>query len=93
MIITSPGSPQEAFSWINKNGETEEWDRQEQLIRRLTWEDELQVYEFPLWDDVQTRLMETVERFTRANRTDEAMVEEEFSMSPILPEPTQIDEA
>lgn len=35
IIITSPATPHEAFSWINKEGEEKEWDKQEQLTRRL----------------------------------------------------------
>ena len=91
VVITTPASPEECFSWVDKDGQTKDWDRMEQLIRRLTYKDQLQVYEFPLWDDEKERLKTTVEDFLGIN--DQAMVEEELSMSPILPEPTQIDEA
>lgn len=92
IIITSPGSPEEAFQWINKNGETEEWDKQEQLTRRLVYEDTEQVYDFPLWEEDRRRLMATVEDFLGINHEQE-MVEEDLELSPILPEPSQIDEA
>lgn len=92
IIITSPGSPEEAFQWINKNGETEEWDKQEQLTRRLVYEDTEQVYDFPLWEEDRRRLMATVEDFLGMNHEQE-MVEEDLELSPILPEPSQIDEA
>ena len=48
VIITTPATPTEAFSWVDKDGQEQNWDRQEQLERRLTFDDELQVYEFPL---------------------------------------------
>nr|UEE94583.1 replication-associated protein [Porcine redondovirus 1] len=89
VIITTPATPEQAFSWVNREGEIQEWDHQDQLTRRLTHEDELQVYEFPLWEDEDRRLTRTIERFLGIND----QVEEELSMSPILPEPSQIDEA
>ena len=92
VIITTPATPGECFQWVNKEGEIQEWDRQEQLERRLLFEDELQVYDFPLWEDEQRRLIRTVEKHLGITE-DEQPQEEEFSMSPILPEPTQIDEA
>ena len=91
IVITSPGTPEDAFQWVTKDGDVQNWDHQEQLERRITYEDERQVYEFPLWDEEKTRLMKTIEDFLGIN--DQAMVEEELSMSPILPEPSQIDEA
>jgi hypothetical protein len=63
IIITSPASPHEAFSWINKDGEEQQWDKEEQLLRRLTWNDELQVYDFPLWPEKKEQLIKTVEKF------------------------------
>lgn len=90
IIITSPATPTEAFSWINKDGEVVEWDHQEQLTRRLTYKEEYQVYEFPLWDDERLRLERTIRDFLGIQ---EDQVEEELSLSPILPEPTQDDEA
>ena len=62
IIITSPATPEEAFQWVNKNGETEEWDKQDQLTRRLVHNDELQVYDFPLWDVEQKRLENTIRK-------------------------------
>ena len=91
VVITTPASPEECFSWVDKDGQTKDWDRMEQLIRRLTYKDQLQVYEFPLWDDEKERLKATVEDFLGIN--DQAMIEDEFELSPILPEPTQDDEA
>ena len=91
IVITSPGTPGEAFQWINREGEAQSWDHQDQLERRLTYEDEVQIYQFPLWEEDKQKLMKTIEHFLGIN--DQAMIEEEFSMSPILPEPTQIDEA
>lgn len=91
IIITTPATPAEAFQWVTKDGDVQNWDHQEQLERRLTYEDERQVYEFPLWEEDEKRLMKTIEHFLGIN--DQAMIEDELSMSPILPEPTQIDEA
>ena len=85
VIITTPATPAECFQWVNKSGEIQDWDRQDQLERRLTFEDEEQVYNFPLWDEDKKRLIETVEKFLGT-----AEPEEDWSM--ILPEPTQIDE-
>lgn len=48
IIITCPVPPEECFKWYNKQGEEQQWDRQEQLNRRLTWEEKEQTYEFPL---------------------------------------------
>ena len=92
VIITTPATPTEAFSWVDKDGQEQNWDRQEQLERRLTFDDELQVYEFPLWKDEEVRLHKTIRKFLGIEEEQE-MIEEELSMSPILPEPTQIDEA
>ncbi|AHM24972.1 rep protein [Porcine stool-associated circular virus 5] len=92
IIITTPATPQEAFQWMNKDGELQNWDHLDQLMRRLTHDDEEQVYQFPLWEEDKQKLMNTVRQFLGIEN-DEAMVEEELSMSPILPEPTQIDEA
>ena len=69
-----------------------EWDHQDQLTRRLVYDDVEQIYEFPLWKEEEERLTRTVEKFLGINN-ETAMIEDEFSMSPILPEPTQIDEA
>ena len=91
IIITTPASPEECFQWISKDGELQLWDRQDQLTRRLVYDDQEQVYEFPLWEEDERRLMKTIKKFLGIN--DEAMVEEEFELSPILPEPSQIDEA
>ena len=91
VVITTPASPEECFSWVDKDGQTKDWDRMEQLIRRLTYKDQLQVYEFPLWDDEKERLKATVEDYLGIN--DQAVIEEEMTMSPILPEPSQNDEA
>lgn len=91
VIITSPASPNEAFQWVDRQGNEQQWDRIEQLERRITWKDELQVYEFPLWDEEKARLFRTIDDFL--GRDEQAMVEEELSLSPILPEPTQNDEA
>ena len=77
---------------MNKDGELQNWDHLDQLMRRLTHEDEEQVYQFPLWEEDKQKLMNTVRQFLGIEN-DEAMVEEELSMSPILPEPSQIDEA
>lgn len=93
VIITTPATPGEAFSWVSKDGQVQEWDRQEQLERRLTYEDELQVYEFPLWGDEKQRLFNTIRRFLGIEEEEQAMVEEEFELSPIMPEPSQNDEA
>ena len=90
VIITSPATPTEAFSWVNKEGMVIEWDHQDQLTRRLTYKEEYQVYEFPLWDDENQRLERTIRDFLGIQ---EDQVEEDFELSPILPEPSQIDEA
>lgn len=92
VIITSPASPQEAFQWVDREGNEQQWDRIEQLERRLTWEDQLQVYEFPLWEDEKARLFRTINDFLGIQDEHE-MVEEDLELSPILPEPSQIDEA
>ena len=80
IIITSPATAHEAFAWINKEGEEKEWDKQEQLTRRLTYEDELQLYEFPLWDIDQKKLEATI----RSHLGLAPIEEEEWST--ILPE-------
>nr|QRV61594.1 replicase [Circular ssDNA virus sp.] len=90
IVITTPATPSEAFQWINKNGETQEWDRQEQLERRMMYDDELQLYEFPLWKEEEERLERTINKFLGIA---EQPIEEDFELSPILPEPSQIDEA
>ena len=92
IVITTPAMPNEAFQWINREGQTMEWDHQDQLIRRLVYDDVEQIYEFPLWKEEEERLTRTVEKFLGIENED-AMVEEELSLSPILPEPSQIDEA
>lgn len=92
IVITTPAMPNEAFQWINREGQTMEWDHQDQLTRRLVYDDVEQIYEFPLWKEEEERLTRTVEKFLGINN-ETAMIEDEFSMSPILPEPTQIDEA
>lgn len=92
IVITSPGTPEDAFQWVTKDGDVQNWDHQEQLERRITFEDERQVYEFPLWEDEKQRLMKTIEHFLGINDEQE-MVEEDLELSPILPEPSQIDEA
>ena len=48
IMITCPVPPEDCFKWYNKNGEEQQWDRQDQLERRLTWEGVEQIYEFPL---------------------------------------------
>lgn len=63
IIITSPATPEEAFQWVNKEGITETWDKQEQLLRRLEHDEELQVYDFPLWENELKRLENTIRRF------------------------------
>lgn len=63
IIITSPATPHEAFSWVNKEGEEQGWDKEDQLIRRLTHEDEEQIYQFPLWEQDEKRLEATIRRF------------------------------
>ena len=62
IIITSPATPQEAFSWINKNGEEQAWDKEDQLMRRLTSYDEEQIYDFPLWEQEKLRLENTIRK-------------------------------
>lgn len=80
IIITSPATPEEAFQWVNKNGETEEWDKQDQLTRRLVHNDELQVYDFPLWEDEQKRLENTIRKeLGLAPIEEESMFPEEWS--------------
>lgn len=81
IIITSPASPEEAFSWINKEGETMEWDKQEQLKRRLTHDDEYQVYEFPLWENELRRLENTIrkEKGIELLPDENAFISEEYS--------------
>nr|QIJ58577.1 REP [Human respiratory circular DNA virus] len=81
VIITSPATPQQAFSWTNKEGEEQEWDKQEQLTRRLTHNDELQVYDFPLWDVEQKRLENTIRKeLGLAPIEEESMFPEEWSV-------------
>ena len=63
IIITSPATPHEAFSWVNKEGEEQGWDKEDQLIRRLTHENEEQIYQFPLWEQDEKRLEATIRRF------------------------------
>nr|WMC00985.1 replication associated protein [Redondovirus D_HF5_2R] len=81
IIITSPASPEEAFSWINKEGETMEWDKQEQLKRRLTHNDEYQLYEFPLWEEESRRLENTIrkEKGIELLPDENAFISEEYS--------------
>ena len=76
VIITSPASPEEAFQWINKDGQVEAWDKQDQLTRRLMHEEELQVYEFPLWEDELKRLESTIRRFLGLPEEDNMLPEE-----------------
>lgn len=76
IVVTSPATPHEAFSWVNKEGEEKAWDKEEQLIRRITYEDELQVYSFPLWDTEQKRLESTIRSFLGLA----PIVEEEWSV-------------
>lgn len=81
IIITSPASPEEAFQWINKNGETEAWDKQDQLERRLLHEDERQVYEFPLWKEEEERLENTIRKVLGlAPMEEENMLPEDWSV-------------
>jgi len=56
IIITSPATPEEAFSWTNNEGETKQWDKANQLQRRLTHNDVDQIYNFPLWDEDKLKL-------------------------------------
>ena len=84
IIITSPASPEEAFQWINKNGETEAWDKQDQLERRLACDDERQVYEFPLWEEEEKRLEKTIRKVLGLPEEEMMIPEEEWST--ILPE-------
>ena len=56
IIITSPATPEEAFSWTNNEGETKQWDKANQLQRRLTHDDVDQIYNFPLWDEDKLKL-------------------------------------
>jgi len=63
IIITSPATPHEAFSWVNKEGEEQGWDKEEQLIRRLTHENEEQIYQFPLWKEEEKKLEATIRKF------------------------------
>lgn len=92
IVITTPATPEQCFQWINRDGEAQTWDRQEQLERRLTWEDQLQVYEFPLWEEERRRLDETIRRFL-GREEEQPVIEEDLSLSPIMPEPSQNDEA
>nr|QYV43184.1 replication-associated protein [Vientovirus] len=80
IIVTSPASPSEAFQWINKEGEVIEWDKKEQLVRRLTYEDELQVYQFPLWGEDQKRLERTIRRFLGLPEEEGFLPSEEWSI-------------
>ena len=63
IIITCPVQPEECFKWYNKNGEEQQWDRQEQLNRRLTWEEVEQIYEFPLSLGDQEEINLTIENW------------------------------
>lgn len=63
IIITSPATPREAFKWVDKEGEERSWDKEEQLTRRLTFKEELQVYNFPLWEEEEKRLETTIRQF------------------------------
>lgn len=78
IIITSPASPHEAFAWIDKEGNEKEWDKEAQLERRLTHEDELQVYTFPLWKEDEDKLENTIRRFL--GLPEENMLPEEWSI-------------
>lgn len=81
IIITSPATPEQAFSWTNKEGEEQPWDKQEQLTRRLTSYDELQVYEFPLWEQERVRLENTIRKRLEIPLLDqENMMPEEWSI-------------
>ena len=63
IIITSPATPEQAFKWTNKEGEEQQWDKQEQLTRRITHEDIAQIYEFPMWEDELKRMEKTIRKF------------------------------
>lgn len=86
IIITSPATAHEAFAWINKEGEEKEWDKQEQLTRRLTYQDELQLYEFPLWKEEQLRLENTIRRELKMPLLEQESMFPEEEWSTILPE-------
>ncbi|QCD25335.1 replication-associated protein [Human oral-associated vientovirus XM] len=79
IIITSPATPQEAFKWIDKEGEERTWDKEEQLTRRLTFKEELQVYQFPLWKEEEKRLERTLRQFLGLPE-EENMMPEEWSI-------------
>lgn len=93
IIITTPATPQQAFQWVSRDGQEQQWDRQDQLERRLTHDDELQVYEFPLWREEEERLERTLKKFLGIAEEEQPMIEEDLELSPIMPEPTQDDEA
>lgn len=81
IIVTSPASPSEAFQWVNKEGEIIEWDKQVQLTRRLTYEDEEQIYNFPLWNQDQLKLENTIRKYLGlAPMEEESMFPEEWSV-------------
>ena len=81
IIVTSPASPSEAFQWVNKEGEIIEWDKQVQLTRRLTYEDEEQIYNFPLWNQDQQKLENTIRKYLGlAPIEEENMLPEEWSV-------------
>ena len=79
IIITSPATPHEAFSWVNKEGEEQGWDKEDQLIRRLTHENEEQIYQFPLWEQDEKKLEATIRRFLGLPE-EESMFPEEWSI-------------
>lgn len=79
IIITSPATPHEAFSWVNKEGEEQGWDKEDQLIRRLTHENEEQIYQFPLWEQDEKRLEATIRSFLGLPE-EESMFPEEWSV-------------
>ena len=79
IIITSPATPHEAFSWVNKEGEEQGWDKEDQLIRRLTHENEEQIYQFPLWEQDEKKLEATIRRFLGLPE-EESMFPEDWSI-------------
>ena len=82
IIITSPATPQQAFQWTNKEGEQEQWDKEEQLLRRLMYNNELQIYEFPLWEEKKEQIYQTIEDHLKRKRKteEENMMPEEWSI-------------
>ena len=82
IIITSPATPQQAFQWTNKEGEQEQWDKEEQLLRRLMYNNELQIYEFPLWEEKKEQIYQTLEEHLKRKRKteEENMMPEEWSI-------------